>query len=94
MNKDASDWSAYNEQFSHITDFNFVGRTFHSYPSLRTKEPEDGWFKSKPHRGEPYDEDKFILIEGGWDHEHCSFCWEKILNEVPYWANKDEVIIF
>ena len=93
MNDDTSDWSVYDEQFSQITDFDFVGRTFHSYPSLRSIEPQNGWFKSKPYKGESYDEAKVILVEGGWNHEHCSFCWEKILDEVPYWANTNEVII-
>ena len=28
--------------------------------------------------GQKYDSNKFELIENGWDHDHCLFCWQCI----------------
>ncbi len=71
----------------------FVHRLFASYPSLRCIEPMDdegGWHISKPYQGEPYDPEKFELIEADWDHEHCNVCWAKVQDGDSYWPNEDE----
>jgi hypothetical protein len=70
----------------------FVQRRFTPYPSLRSVEPEawdeeQGYHSEAPYTGQEYDPSKFELVEGGWDHEHCSVCWAKIEAGDSYWAN-------
>jgi len=93
MKKKSEDWSVSDQHFADISDFSFVHKVFRSVPSLRTKNPTGGHYMMKPYKGEHYDESEFELIEGGWNHQHCSFCFEKILDDMPYWANTNEVII-
>jgi hypothetical protein len=59
---------------------------------LRNIEPlcEEGRHFSRPYHGEPYDPEKFELLEGGWDHEHCYVCWAHIVEGDLYWPNEDE----
>ena len=46
---------------------------------LETREPnEAGYYASFPYRGGPYDETRFRMVRGGWDHEHCALCWVTI----------------
>ena len=79
------------EQLATFARCQFVHRQFASYPSLRSIEPlnERGGSFWQPYRGEAYDPEKFELVEGGWDHEHCDVCWEKIVDGVAYWTNDD-----
>jgi hypothetical protein len=81
------------EQLATFRRCQFVRRVFASYPCLRSIEPmddEEGWHVSKPYHGEPYDPEKFELLEGGWDHEHCDVCWAHIEEGDSYWPNEDE----
>jgi hypothetical protein len=67
----------------------FVPATFHSYPCLVMIEPvtPEGGALWTPYHGEPYDPAVYKLVEGGWDHEHCSVCWAKISDGDRYWKS-------
>jgi hypothetical protein len=69
----------------------FVRRTFATYPSLRTRQPDaGGWYTSYPYRGQEYDPEKFWVCEDGWDHEHCRGCWVAIVPGDDYWQSVEE----
>lgn len=93
MEKQSNDWSVTDQKFAEITDLRFVSKIFHPCPSLRSKKPDKGWSMTKPYRGGGYDGSAFVLIEGGWDHEHCSFCSLRIADGDTYWVNTGEVIL-
>jgi hypothetical protein len=92
MNQD-QDWSYYDQQMAEVSDRQFIRHTFHEYPSLRSKHPQAGWFVSKPYKGDPFNDSEWTLLPGGWDHEHCSLCFEKVTEGMNYWANANEVTI-
>jgi hypothetical protein len=92
--EELGDWCATDDQkIAEISDKRFTQTTFHSYPSLRSNRPVDGWTQSKPYRGEPFNEADWTLSPGGWDHEHCSVCDARITDGMTYWANTGEVTI-
>ena len=93
MKNSSEDGAVSDQRFAEISDFNFVRKVFRSVPSLRTRKPINGYYMTKPYRGESYDESQYELIAGDWDHEHCGFCSVKISDGCAYWANADEVII-
>ena len=33
---------------------------------------------AQPYSGKKFDPEKFVLVENGWDHDHCRFCWATI----------------
>jgi hypothetical protein len=69
----------------------FVRKTFASYPSLRSIEPdEEGWYYSTPYTGQEYDPEKLWVCEGGWDHEHCHVCSAHIDPGTDYWQSAEE----
>jgi hypothetical protein len=59
--------------------------------ALVAKEQVNGYRMSKDYHGEPYDETKFDLVEGMWDHEHCSVCWFRITDGYTYWENTKRI---
>ena len=77
--------------FSEIGDRDFVQRTFSVRPALVAKEPVNGHRMWKDYHGEPYDKSKFDLVEGMWDHEHCSVCWFSIKEGFTYWENAKRI---
>jgi hypothetical protein len=79
----------YRKEFSEISDRNFEQRTFSPRPALRAKEPVDGPRMWQDYLGQTYDKSKFELVEGMWDHEHCSVCWFTIKEGYTYWENAD-----
>jgi hypothetical protein len=83
----ASNDACFREAFAGIRDPNFVQRTFLTRPALIAKEPVNGHRMSKDYHGGPYDQSKFDLVEGVWDHDHCSVCWFKIRDGHTYWEN-------
>ena len=93
MKEKPTDPQTGDDNFARIANFNFTRKIFQRYPSLRAKQSKNGWACSKPYKGEPYDKVEFMLVDDGWNHEHCSFCSIKIDDKVPYWANEKEVII-
>ena len=88
------DWSQRDEDFALIVDRAFGRKVFREYQSLRSLRADAaGYFVSKPYHGEPFDEAVWSLIPGGWDHEHCSLCFNRIVDGMIYWANRGEVNI-
>ncbi|MGA2177012.1 MAG: hypothetical protein ABSH38_18715 [Verrucomicrobiota bacterium] len=77
----------YRKAFAQIRDRHFEQRTFSSRPALVAKEPLNGHRMWKDYHGEQYDKSEFDLVEGMWDHEHCSVCWFTIKDGYTYWEN-------
>jgi hypothetical protein len=50
---------------------------------------EGQWYQELPYHGQRFDPSQFQLVEGGWDHEHCSVCSAKIVEGDRYWPNTD-----
>jgi hypothetical protein len=54
---------------------------------LMAREPDDaGFYVSGLYHGEPFDETRFRVVKGGWDHEHCHICFAKVLPGEEWWA--------
>ena len=87
----ARDTEYYRKAFSEILDRNFVQRTFSSHAALVAREPVNGHRMWQDYHGEPYDASKFELVEGKWDHEHCSICWFTINDGHTYWENGNRI---
>jgi hypothetical protein len=87
------DWSVRHQDIAQVIDRQFTQSVFHSYPSLRSQHPVDGWTESKPYHGEPFNEAEWTLKPDGWNHEHCSLCYATITDGMTYWANDREVTI-
>ncbi|MGF1581697.1 MAG: hypothetical protein ACFCD0_20400 [Gemmataceae bacterium] len=66
----------------------FVRQVFTDRDMLVSLEPEDntGFIVSRVYHGEPFDETKFRIVGGGWDHEHCCLCYEKVLPDEEWWV--------
>jgi hypothetical protein len=47
---------------------------------------EEGWIGSFVYNGGPFDSEKFELVRGGWDHEHCYICYAKVLPDDEWWV--------
>jgi hypothetical protein len=47
---------------------------------------EAGYHASFPYHGGPYDETRFRLVRGGWDHDHCYLCLATINPGDEWWA--------
>jgi hypothetical protein len=61
---------------------------------LLAREPnEAGLFESLPFHGGPFDQERFRLVRGGWDHDHCFICSTSIMPGDEWWAAEppDEV---
>ena len=54
---------------------------FHPGPGLWN---EDRTFL-KLYRGQKYDPTKWKLVEGAWDHEHCTVCGFTIVDGHSFW---------
>jgi hypothetical protein len=54
---------------------------------------EAGLFASQPYHGETFDESRFRVVRGGWDHDHCYVCFATILPGDEWWVvdSGDEV---
>jgi hypothetical protein len=84
---------SFKKQFSEIRDRAFVQRTFSTRSALVATEQVNGHRMTKDYHGGAYDESKFTLVPGTWDHEHCSVCWFKITNGFTYWENAKRIKI-
>jgi hypothetical protein len=83
----------YRQPFDEIIDKEFHNYSFHSYPALVSRKLINQHRMWKPYNGGQFDEEQFELVEGLWDHEHCSICNYKIENGHSYWANENRVQI-
>jgi len=93
--------SYYDEEFDNISDLDFSHKTFTSSDSLVSigpvnpddlpKHEEARCYRhgtsEVPYVGQPYDPEKFKLVKGEWDHEHCLVCRFSIHNQNTFWQN-------
>jgi hypothetical protein len=77
----------YRGEFSNIADRAFTKRIFRNTPALVARDPVNGRRIWKEYDGLPYDQTKFELIEGMWDHGHCMVCYFSIRDGMTYWEN-------
>ena len=82
---------SYQSEFAKIQDRQFVQRTFSAQPALVAKEAVNGHRMWKEYDGKPYDSSRYDLVEGMWDHEHCSICFFKITDGFTYWENTKRI---
>jgi hypothetical protein len=65
----------------------FVREFYSDQDMLITREPDDaGFYVSGVYKGEPFDETRFEVVRGGWDHEHCHICYAKVMAGEEWWA--------
>jgi hypothetical protein len=81
------------ERFAEITDPNFVCRTFATRAALVGRTLVSGHRVTKDYHGGPFDHAAFDLVEGRWDHEHCSICWFTIRDGHSYWENGKRITL-
>jgi hypothetical protein len=79
----------YRKEFNDIENRDFVQRTFVSQPALVANDGRQ-W---REYNGEAFDSSKFHLVEGMWDHEHCSACFFTIKDGYTYWENRNRLKI-
>lgn len=81
------------EQANAITGWQFSRVVFHPYAALVSKELVEGQHMWRPYAGGECDEDMFELVDGMWDHEHCSVCSFKITDDHAYWENASRIVL-
>jgi len=79
------------KSFSEIKDKAFEQRIFSTHAALVSRDLVNGHRMWKEYDGGPFDESKFELAAGMWDHEHCSVCFFAIKDGFTYWRNAGEV---
>ena len=72
-------------------DKDFDQVDFSSSPALISKKLVKGHRMWKAYKGGNYNQEEFDLVEGLWDHEHCSLCEFKIMDGHTYWHNEDRI---
>jgi hypothetical protein len=87
------DGEYHRKHLAEITDRAFVQRTFSSHAALVAKQPVNGHRMWTDYRGQPYDKSEFDLVDGMWDHEHCSICWFTIKDGFTYWENTNRITL-
>ena len=66
-----------------------VGRTGFS----RWHPVDGGHLLRTLHEGAPYNEARFTLIKGGWDHEHCTRCGVSIKPITLCWVTRTDPFV-
>ena len=85
------DDSSYQNEFAAIGDRTFRQRTFHNSPALVTRDTANGIRQWIEYKGSSYDPATSHVVEGMWDHEHCSICFFSILDGMTYWENSNRI---
>jgi hypothetical protein len=83
------------QQLAQFRRCRFVHRVFHPtdcYKSLEPIEDLNAYLEEYGERGDQMfdDPERFEVLEGGWDHEHCDVCCAKVMDGDWYWPNEDE----
>jgi hypothetical protein len=71
----------------------FMERVFKPVAAMVKKEPVHGHRMWMPFDEATFSTEKYDLIEGMWDHEHCAICWERIEEGNAYWMNSQNFIL-
>jgi hypothetical protein len=77
------------KEFGEIEDREFMQHTFSSTPALVANDGHT-W---QEYTGQAFDSSKFHIVEGMWDHEHCSVCFFTIKDGYTYWENRNRIKI-
>jgi hypothetical protein len=66
-----------------------VRERFASKNMLIARDPnEAGYYISSAYNGETFDDTRFKLVRGGWDHQHCFLCDHKVWPGDEWWSAK------
>src|SRR5438045_3582963 len=64
------------EKEAFVRTLRFNRRPYCDQDMLESLEPNDaGYYGSFVYHGEPFDQARYRVVRGGWDHEHCYLCW-------------------
>jgi hypothetical protein len=77
----------YRNEFTETVDREFVQRTFASMPALVANDGHS-W---REYTGQPFEASQFHVVDGMWDHEHCSVCLFTIKDGHTYWENRNRI---
>jgi hypothetical protein len=72
----------------------YVRQRFSDQDMLMAREAnEAGFYASCPYYGEPFDQTRYRVVQGGWDHQHCCVCSTTVLPGDEWWsaAPPDEI---
>ena len=83
----------FRSEFTRVTDPHFVRQTFSTRRALVAKAVINGYRHIQDYHGEAYDPKEYDLVDGEWDHEHCSICTVRIVDGQTYWENGRRVIL-
>jgi hypothetical protein len=81
----------YGKAFSEVKNHPYRQRTFSARAALVAKETVNGRRIWKNYDGGSYDPTQFELVEGMWDHEHCSICFFTITEGFTYWESDSRI---
>ena len=87
----APDWSFLDGEFERVfkgdQGFDFVRKALRKGPALVSLETVAGHIRYTAYDGQPYDEKKYRVEGGKWDHEHCAVSMIKIRDGDDYYVN-------
>ena len=86
------DRAFFGEELSEIQGRTYEMKTFSPHAALLAKELQNGHRAWRDYHGEPFDSAKYELVEGMWDHEHCSVCLFSIQTGHTYWESEGRII--
>jgi hypothetical protein len=89
------DWNSeyYRTGIEQLTDRNFSHFTFAPRPALRARMPMNGYRVEREYTGGDFSSEEWELIDGRWDHQHCTVCYFRIEPDHTYWSNGQGLII-
>jgi len=76
-------------EFDSIDDKEFRQMVFHPLPALVDK-INRRW---RAYMGGEYDKERFDVVDGMWNHEHCDICNFSVDENYTYWVNRDGNIL-
>jgi len=79
----------YRPRYEEIPDKQFAQETFRPIPALVSRKRIHGHGMWKPYHSGEYDKETYELVQNMWDHEHCSVCNYKILQDHTCWLNNN-----
>jgi hypothetical protein len=82
------DDACYRRIWDETADKTFRQTAFCPSAALVSRELVNGHRMWRPYDGSEYDDKEYELVEGMWDHEHCSICRFRIVAGNTYWFNQ------
>ena len=75
-----------------VDDFSFVQHTFEPGPALVEKAHGTGHSET-PFSGQAFDPDRYEVVQGAWDHDHCYVCEFRFEGGYTFWQNTRGIIV-